>query len=1068
MINITIFFFMQRLGKVVPIALFSVFILLSVNPNAYADLNSGLIAYYPFNGNADDESGNGHDGTTINATLANDRFGDENSAYYFDGYSNYITTTNNIGSYRDFSISVWYKLDNRSGRYEIIQTKNGLLIYHGTNDEFQLNIQKQRDGGLYSSWSGGYDYFFPSSNINCPLTDWIHFVYVVSDDNTAELYANGSLVDIGTSTYYSIAQTGDYEQLFIGCRFGSNNNMYHDYFSGWIDDVRIYNRALTAAEVAELWRTTPTVTTIAVSSITSTSASSGGNATSDGGYTVTAKGVCWSISSNPTTSDSKTTNGTGTGSFTSSITGLSPDTTYQVRAYATNSEGTTYGSDVSFTTLSVTQPSATTSAANPVSSGSATLNGLVNPNGVSTTAIFEYGITTGYGSTATATPGTLTGTSSQSVSASITGLNAGSTYHFRVKATNNAGTTYGSDYSLTTASAVPTVVTSSAGSVSTEAATLNGTVNPNGASTTYYFQYGKTSSYGLFTAPMGAGSGSNETSAGIYIVGLNSNTMYHYRLVAYNGLGTTYGDDKTFTTAAPPATTPTMTTGWATSVTDTSAKLNGTINPNGADTTYYFEYGTTTSYGSTTTATSAGSGTSDVSVNADLTGLGTSTTYHFRLKGANSAGTINGSDLTFTTGSISKTIIVSGGGQYAGNNIWTATEMISGYAFRALLYQGYTKDNIYFLSPNTSYDVDGDNIPDVDVSATGANLENAIKSWAQDASKLFLYMIGHGHIGTYRINANETLSAENLDAWLDDAQNGKLEHVVILYDTCRSGSFLPLLVPQSGKQRILATSASSDQNTLFSVRGTLSFSYLFWSHMFNGDSFYECFTYAKDSVSMAYPKRMTSQIEANGNGVGNEKEDKLLAEVVQIGDGITAGSDLPSIGGASPPQTIQLGNSALIYATDVIALAGVKQVWAAITPPGYSISPDDSVTELPTVNLSLTNGRYDGTYSDLTTEGTYNIAIFVEDKDGFLSLPVQTVVNAISPATTTTTTTTTTSTTTTSTTTTLPTLSACSQCSVSPVVLTGVTFSTDCECSDSTSITVGTGVTIKSGANSHF
>jgi len=94
----------------------------------------------------------------------------------------------------------------------------------------------------------------------------------------------------------------------------------------------------------------PTITTTAVSSITSNSASSGGNVTSNGGGNVTAKGVCWSTSANPTTGDSKTTNGSGTGSFTSLITGLSLEITYHVRAYATNIVGTGYGRDVSFTT----------------------------------------------------------------------------------------------------------------------------------------------------------------------------------------------------------------------------------------------------------------------------------------------------------------------------------------------------------------------------------------------------------------------------------------------------------------------------------------------------------------------------------------------------------------------------------------------------------------------------------------------------------------------------------------------------------------------------------------------
>jgi uncharacterized protein (TIGR02145 family) len=94
----------------------------------------------------------------------------------------------------------------------------------------------------------------------------------------------------------------------------------------------------------------PTVTTTSISAITQTTATGGGNVKSDGWASVTARGVCWSTSQNPTTSDTKTTNGTGTGSFTSNLTGLSANTPYYVRAYATNSAGPGYGDQVSFTT----------------------------------------------------------------------------------------------------------------------------------------------------------------------------------------------------------------------------------------------------------------------------------------------------------------------------------------------------------------------------------------------------------------------------------------------------------------------------------------------------------------------------------------------------------------------------------------------------------------------------------------------------------------------------------------------------------------------------------------------
>ena len=221
-------------------------------------------------------------------------------------------------------------------------------------------------------------------------------------------------------------------------------------------------------------------------------------------------------------------------------------------------------------------PSADTSAANPVASSIATLNGTVNPNGASTTVIFEYGITTSYGSTATATQSPLTGTSSQAVSTGLTGLTPGTTYHYRVKATNSVGTTYGSDETFTTSTSTTTTTTSTTTSTTsttsptsttstttllslptvttddadpyTDSATLNGTINPNGSMTYYYFEYGPTSEYGYDTPMKTAGLGTTDIPVKAFVAGLKKNTLYHHKLVAYNGFGTSAGDDIIFRT----------------------------------------------------------------------------------------------------------------------------------------------------------------------------------------------------------------------------------------------------------------------------------------------------------------------------------------------------------------------------------------------------------------------------------------------------------------------------------------------------------------------------------------
>ena len=147
------------------------------------------------------------------------------------------------------------------------------------------------------------------------------------------------------STLGSRDTTGSYESELVGLKDGT---LYY---------VRAYatNSVGTAYGDTVSFTTgqtilSPTVTTVEISSVTETSAESGGNVTSDGGATVTARGVCWSTSESPVTSDDHTTDGSGTGSFTSELTGLSPKTTYYVRAYATNSAGTAYGNELEFIT----------------------------------------------------------------------------------------------------------------------------------------------------------------------------------------------------------------------------------------------------------------------------------------------------------------------------------------------------------------------------------------------------------------------------------------------------------------------------------------------------------------------------------------------------------------------------------------------------------------------------------------------------------------------------------------------------------------------------------------------
>jgi hypothetical protein len=211
---------------------------------------------------------------------------------------------------------------------------------------------------------------------------------------------------------------------------------------------------------------------------------------------------------------------------------------------------------------------------------------------------------------------------------------------------------------LAVAAVAPAVVTGSATSVTQNAATLNGTVDPQGEATTYHFDYGTTDGYGLQTPEAPAGSGSGPVAVTAALTGLTGNTTYHYRVVATNTDGTTNGTDRTFTTAPNPN-PPTVANQRARSVAVDSATLTATVDPNGTPTSYYFEYGTTTQYGTTTLAQSAGSGTSAVAVSAPISGLAARTTYRWRLVATNAAGTTRGRSRSFTTARLPTAVSLS-------------------------------------------------------------------------------------------------------------------------------------------------------------------------------------------------------------------------------------------------------------------------------------------------------------------------------------------------------------------------------------------------------------------------
>ncbi len=420
----------------------------------------------------------------------------------------------------------------------------------------------------------------------------------------------------------------------------------------------------------------PTLTTVEVTSTTLTSAVSGGTVTSDGGGAITAKGVCWSTTANPTPSlTTKTDEGAGSASFTSNITGLTPSTTYYYRAYATNSAGTGYGTELTFTTAAIVTPTVTTVAISSITLTSAVSGGTIASDGGASITAKGVCWSTSPTPTVALTTKTDEGAGIASFTSSLTNLAAGTTYYVRAYATNSAGTGYGESISFPTSPVViPTLVTVTATAVEQTTATSGGTISADGGGAiTAKGVCWSTSPAPTALLATKTNEGAGSTSFTSNIINLLPGTTYFYRAYATNSAGTAYGTELSLLTK--PVLVATVTTVTASAVTQTSAVSGGTIPSNGGGAVTAKGVCWSTSPAPTALlATKTNEGGGSASFTSNITGLLPGTSYYYRAYATNSAGTSYGTELTLTTGlvlqatltttlvsSINTTTAVSGG-----------------------------------------------------------------------------------------------------------------------------------------------------------------------------------------------------------------------------------------------------------------------------------------------------------------------------------------------------------------------------------------------------------------------
>jgi len=536
--------------------------------------------------------------------------------------------------------------------------------------EFSAQITGLKDGTKYyvrsyvtneSGTGYGEEVSFTTTAISVPTLSSVTLGTVTyeSASFTAKVTAlnNGTLADAGF--VYSTSQTPDLNSSKISCgKVADLSGKAVSLKASTIYYVRAYatNEKGTSYSAQASFTTgaapsIPSVTTGSASSVTSSGASVSGNVTNLGIESgVTQHGHVWSTSSNLSlSSGSKSELGsrTSTGSFTSKLTGLKPNVTYYVKAYATNSEGTAYGDAITFTTEADAM-TLTTGQASSVTASSASVSGSITYYGGND--VTEVGVCWSTGQSPTVSDSHKAASSvAKDFTVSLSGLNEHTTYYARAYATAKTGVTYyGPSVSFTTLYKViaPSASKTTVSGITVSSANLVASVTSDGHGTITDagFVYSTTSGPTVSGSKKSCGAKTGEFSA--QITGLKDGTKYYVRSYVTNESGTGYGEEVSFTTTA--ITVPTVSAVTMGTVTYNSASFTAEVTAlnNGTLTEVGFVYSTSQNPGLNSNKISCGK---SASISGKAISLEAVTTYYVRAFATNEKGTAYGPEISFTT-----------------------------------------------------------------------------------------------------------------------------------------------------------------------------------------------------------------------------------------------------------------------------------------------------------------------------------------------------------------------------------------------------------------------------------
>jgi len=336
-------------------------------------------------------------------------------------------------------------------------------------------------------------------------------------------------------------------------------------------------------------------------------------------------------------------------------------------------------------------------------------------------------------------------------------------------------------------------------------------------------------------------------------------------------------------------------------------------------------------------------------------------------------------------------ILVAGGGDDATDPLFAPTQYLSDLVYRRFQHRFFEDKDIYYFNPVSFHDLDGDGLDNGvvdDATPTEAEFGSAVTDWAgrqHSDGPLYIYLIDHGGIDSFKINQGEVLYADPFAGYLETFQNATGRRVVVVIEACKSGSFTDNL---SGDNRIIITSAD-DRDAYIQLGGSASFTQFFIDRLLAGDSLQQGWTKAAEKLTdMGVPySKMRPQIEGTAT-----------ADIV-LGGHFAIAPLFPEIIDKSPNESVEANTPKTLYAK-VSDADGVETAWAVVQPPDYSLPETSQDLEAPEVNLPTVSlrdadrdGRFEAEYSDFVYNGEYRFTFYARSRNGNMSLSPVTVMN---------------------------------------------------------------------------